>query len=229
MVELVDTLVLGTSAARREGSSPFIRTKFEFMKKPLHLIYIPGVGDQNVDRQQTAVNTWSWYGITAEICQMNWGDKGSWQPKLDKLLATIDKAVADGKQVGLVGISAGAAAAINAYAARKDMIVGVVCIAGKINHPETIGDKYLKNNPALLTSVEACQQALKSLDTDDRKHILSRFAVYDNVVPAKDSKIVGARNRYSPSLWHIPTILTQITVGAPSFIRFLKQQAATGY
>lgn len=27
VVELVDTLVLGTSAARREGSSPFSRTK----------------------------------------------------------------------------------------------------------------------------------------------------------------------------------------------------------
>lgn len=27
VVELVDTLVLGTSAVRREGSSPFIRTK----------------------------------------------------------------------------------------------------------------------------------------------------------------------------------------------------------
>ena len=27
MVELVDTLALGASAARREGSSPFIRTK----------------------------------------------------------------------------------------------------------------------------------------------------------------------------------------------------------
>ncbi len=27
VVELVDTLVLGTSVVRREGSSPFIRTK----------------------------------------------------------------------------------------------------------------------------------------------------------------------------------------------------------
>ena len=32
VVELVDTLALGASAARREGSSPFIRTK----QKPQH-------------------------------------------------------------------------------------------------------------------------------------------------------------------------------------------------
>ena len=30
VVELVDTLVLGTSASRREGSSPFSRTKIDF-------------------------------------------------------------------------------------------------------------------------------------------------------------------------------------------------------
>ena len=29
VVELVDTLALGASAARREGSSPFIRTKLK--------------------------------------------------------------------------------------------------------------------------------------------------------------------------------------------------------
>ena len=33
MVELVDTLVLGTSAVRREGSSPLIRTKNELFGK----------------------------------------------------------------------------------------------------------------------------------------------------------------------------------------------------
>ena len=31
VVELVDTLALGASAARREGSSPFIRTKRNFL------------------------------------------------------------------------------------------------------------------------------------------------------------------------------------------------------
>ncbi len=34
VVELVDTLVLGTSASRREGSSPFSRTKTLLYAKP---------------------------------------------------------------------------------------------------------------------------------------------------------------------------------------------------
>ncbi|MEK7594679.1 MAG: hypothetical protein AAB436_03520 [Patescibacteria group bacterium] len=195
------------------------------MKNQLHIIYITGVGDHNIGGQQKAVNTWSWYGVTTEICQMNWGDKQPWQSKLDKLLATIDKSVQEGKQVALVAVSAGASAAINAFAARKDTVVGVVCIAGKINHPETIGGHYLSQNPALPTSVEACQQALKTLDDNERKRILTRFALYDNVVTTRDSKIHGARNRYVLSILHIPTIATQISLGAPSFIYFLKRLA----
>ena len=35
VVELVDTLVLGTSASRREGSSPFSRTKKLYKNRPL--------------------------------------------------------------------------------------------------------------------------------------------------------------------------------------------------
>ncbi|MEK7599972.1 MAG: hypothetical protein AAB462_02975 [Patescibacteria group bacterium] len=196
----------------------------EFVGKPLHIIYIPGIGDQNVDGQQKAVNTWSWYGVTAEICQMNWGDKLPWQPKLDKLLATIDKSVSEGRSVGLVGVSAGASAAINAFAARKGVITGVVCIAGKINHPETIGDNYLHNNPALLTSVQDCIPSLRLLNASDRKRILSRHGLFDETVPKRDSYVQGARNRYTPSAFHILIIAFEITLGAPSFIHFLKKQ-----
>lgn len=40
VVELVDTLVLGTSAARREGSSPFIRTIALMSSKSLYQVIV---------------------------------------------------------------------------------------------------------------------------------------------------------------------------------------------
>ena len=43
VVELVDTLVLGTSASRREGSSPFIPTNY--YEKQHHVMYVPGILD----------------------------------------------------------------------------------------------------------------------------------------------------------------------------------------
>lgn len=194
------------------------------MPKKLHVIYVPGLGDKKVDGQQRVVDGWRFWGVEPELFQMNWGDKQPWEPKFKRLLARIDKALKEGKTVGLVGVSAGASAVINAYAARKDQIVGVVCISGKINRPTHIAQRYALNNPALVTSAHNCEQALKTLTKLDRRHILSRFAVFDEIVPQIDSYISGARNRISPTIGHSPTIGLQIIFGAPSFLHFLKRQ-----
>jgi pimeloyl-ACP methyl ester carboxylesterase len=194
------------------------------MKKPLHLIYITGLGDRNVTGQRRAVATWHLWGVEAELFQVNWGDKEAWEPKFKRLLARIDALLADDKQVGLVAVSAGATAAINAFAVRKDEVVGVVCIAGKINRPGAIGQRYRQNNPAFLTSAQDCQQALATLNSGDRQRILSRYGLADEMVSTSDSRLPGARNRYVLSAGHFVTIALQITLGAPGFIRFLKRK-----
>lgn len=197
------------------------------MKKPLHLIYITGIGDQNIGRQRKLVNTWRWYGVEFEIFQVLWADGEPWKPKFERLLARIDSLVADGKDVGLVAVSAGASAAINAYAARKNIITGVVLISGKVNKPETIGGRYRSQNPAFVTCANDCPAALATIAAEDRERILSRYAIIDEVVVASHSVIKDARNRISPTIGHLPTIALQISLGAPSFIKFLKRQAAT--
>jgi predicted alpha/beta hydrolase family esterase len=195
------------------------------MAKKLHIIYVPGLGDRKVVAQQRVVSMWSWWGVEPELFQMNWGDKEPWSPKFQRLLARIDELVKEGKPVGLVGASAGASAIINAYAAHKNQLVGIVCIAGKINRPQAIANRYSKNNPAFITSAHDCEQALKTLEPADRRRILSRFAVFDGIVPHVDSRVPGARNRLSPTIGHPTTIAAQITFGAPGFLRFLKRQA----
>jgi pimeloyl-ACP methyl ester carboxylesterase len=194
------------------------------MKRRLHIIYITGLGDHKAEGQRRAVASWRLWGVEAELFQVKWGDKEPWPPKFQRLLKRIDTLVGQDKQVGLVAVSAGASAAINAYSARKDVVAGVVCIAGKINRPQAIGRRYREDNPAFVTSVEDCQKALESLNSSDRRRILSRFAVFDGIVSLKDSRVPGARNHFVPTIGHIPTIAIQITLGAPSFIHFLKQQ-----
>ncbi len=192
------------------------------MKKPLHLIYITGIGDTKVAGQQKAVNTWHWWGVTAELFQVKWADGEAWEIKLKRLLTRVDEALAVGKDVALVGASAGAGAAINGFAARKDVIVGVVCISGKINNPEAIGDSYRRKNPAFVTSAYDCPKSLTNLTAADRGRILSRFGLADELVNKRDSRIPGAHNCMVPTVGHIPSIALQITLGVPSFIRFLK-------
>jgi pimeloyl-ACP methyl ester carboxylesterase len=191
--------------------------------KKLHLIFVPGLGDHMPTVQRWAVRTWSWYGVETELFRMNWADNVTWETKFQHLLQRIDRLSKQGKQVGLVGASAGAAAVINAYAARPDTVSGVICIAGKINHPETIGERYRRQNPSFIACAEATPAALASLGRSERRRIQCRYALFDETVRTVDSIIPGAHNRRVFSFGHALTIGSQLTFGPPSFIRFLKK------
>jgi hypothetical protein len=195
------------------------------MKQPLHVIYVPGIGDHKLTGQDNAVDAWHWWGVTPEMFVMLWKDDQPWKVKFDRLLARVDTLHAEGKQVGLVGVSAGASAVINAYAARKDKIVGCVLIAGKVNHPESIGDFYRRHDPSFVESAYACAQALETLSADDRKRVQSRYALIDGRVARRDSRIQGARNVLVPAIGHTVAIAQQITMNAPFVLRFLKKQS----
>lgn len=195
------------------------------MNKKLYLLYIPGLGDSRVTGQRMAISAWIIWGVQAELFQMRWDDQEPWSSKLRRLLDRIDMLNQEGYKLALVGSSAGASAVINAYAARKDYIVGCVLIAGKVNRPEAIGKRYYLQTPAFVDSVRDCQKALDLLHAVDRQRVLSLYAIADGIVHKSDSRIEGARNRRVPSVGHAFTIATQIFFGAPRFIRFLCREA----
>ncbi|HWB39494.1 MAG TPA: hypothetical protein VG604_04650 [Candidatus Saccharimonadales bacterium] len=197
------------------------------MTKTIHLIYIPGLGDDDPKGQRWAVAHWQKYGVEAELFQMNWADKTTWQTKFSRLLKRIDELDKQGKDIALVGASAGAGAAINAYAARKDKVVGCVLIAGKVMRPEAIGQGYRSKNPSFVESAYAVPTSLAKLAASDRQRILSRYALADETVYKPDSRVPGARNKMVFSIGHAITIGSQIIFGARSFIRFLKKLQET--
>lgn len=156
---------------------------------------------------------------------MRWDDSEAWIDKSQRLSSRIETLTAQGIKVALVGASAGASAVINAYALHTSQLVGCVLLAGKVNHPETIGNSYRRRNPAFVESAYACEKALATLTNQDRTRILSRYGALDEIVPKKDSYIPGASNEIVPTFEHALTIATQIVFGAPHFLRFLKKLA----
>ncbi len=194
-------------------------------QKKLRVLYVPGLGDSRLGAQQLTLFLWRLWDVRAEIVPMHWDTTEAWEAKLERLLTAIDTLEAQGYTVGLVGVSAGASAVINAYALRKAHLVGCVLVAGKVNRPEAIGTHYRQHNPALVTSVEMCVQSLAQLDGADRQRILSRYAVRDLVVAQADSIIPGACNRQAWTIGHAVTIGFQLVFGAPGFLRFLKRMA----
>ena len=197
------------------------------MKNKKHsVIYIPGLGDGNPRGQLALVRTWKWYGVEPHFFQMNWADGEPFAPKFERLLLLIDGQHAKGNKVSLVAASAGAGAAINAFAARKAVVSGVVLIAGWVNFPEDIGQGYRRKNLAFVESAYKVQSSLDTLDFKaDRARIQARHAMFDPVVPQKYSEVIGGHNVTVPSIGHATTIATQLSLGAPAWLRFLKKLA----
>ena len=188
------------------------------------VIYIPGIGDDVKMLQSTLIKRWRLYGVQPLVHEMPWMDKEPFAPKLERLVALIDDLYDKGHTVSLVGASAGAGAAINAFAARKNKVNGVVCIAGKVNNPNSIGDGYRQRSPAFLESALQVQFSLDILDDGDyRKRTMSRYAVFDPVIPREDSIVLGGINKTVPTIGHSATIAEQLLLGAPNYLRWLKQ------
>lgn len=190
------------------------------------VIYIPGMGDDTNGLQSAAIKVWRLYGVQPIMHEMPWMDADSWQSKFERLLALIEKLSTDNNRVSLVGVSAGAGAAINAFAARPDSINKVVCIVGKINNPDDIGPSYRKRSPAFYQSALKVQFSLDKLAAlNRRKDIMSRYAIFDETVRRQDSIVLGGINTTVCSVSHVFTIVEQILFGALIFIRFLKHKS----
>ncbi len=191
--------------------------------KKLHIIYIPGLGDENIGSQRLVLSMWRFLNVDVEIMQMHWSGTMQWDEQLHRLLKRIDELKAQGIPVGLVGVSAGAVAVIQAYALRTDSLVGCVLIAGKVNRPEAIGEQYRRTSPMFVTAAEQSPTALALVKRSARMRILSRYALIDGVVSKADSFVEGAQNQVLFSFGHAYTIATQIIFGAPSIVHFLKR------
>jgi hypothetical protein len=188
------------------------------------VIYVPGLGDKNPKGQRALVNMWRFWGVTPHFVQMYWADGEAFELKLKRITDKIDALHAEGNKIGLVGSSAGAGAAINAFAARKEIVSGVVTICGKINHPEDIGPKYSGPNPAFVGSAFMVQKSLDQLSfKHERKRIQSRYAFIDPLVTTNDSRVTGGKNRMVPTIGHSTTIATQMIFAAPFFLHWLKK------
>jgi pimeloyl-ACP methyl ester carboxylesterase len=190
------------------------------------VIYIPGIGDDVKGLQSTLIKKWRLYGMEPIIHEVPWMDREAFAPKLERLLARIDELVKHGHTVSLVAASAGAGAAINAFAKRPDKVNGVVCIAGKVNNPESIGDGYRQRSPSFIESAQQVQFSLDILDEGNyRPRIMSRYALFDPIIPRDDSIVLGGVNITVPTFGHSVTIAEQLLLGAPNYLRWLKRLA----
>jgi hypothetical protein len=187
------------------------------------VLYIPGIGDSLTTARRLLTLCWYAYGVKPVVHEMNWSDKQPFDIKLKSLLARIDGLVASGHVVSLVGESAGASAAIDAYALRQDVIHRVACICGKLKNPQTIRPQVFQANPAFAESMAALPGSLSGLSRGRLRRIRSIRPLNDASVPVADTIIPGAESFTIPVNGHGPGIVFGDTVFSYKLVPFLKR------
>lgn len=189
----------------------------------LHVIYVPGLGDERPYGQKDIIRSWRIFGLHAHYLALGWAKAEGFETKLQRLLDKIDHLKTAGNDVALVGVSAGASAVINAYAQRPKKIRGVVCIVGKIQNPQTVHPRRFAHDPDFKASLYIVQDSLTKLGAHGRKKIMSIHPIYDQTVPVADTIIPGAVEKLVRTRGHIFTIFYTIIFRSRLIARFFKQ------
>ena len=190
-----------------------------------HIIYVPGIQDDLFHFQSLIVKLWRLFGVRGHCHPLPWAGPGDYATKAAALLARIDDYVAAGHRVSLVGASAGASAVLNAYAARRTAVGGVVYICAKINRPETVSAVTFDENPAFKTALMQLQTNLQTFDTADKSRFYSFYSVKDGTVAHADTRIDGVKEAKLAPLGHGLAIIYCLTFGFPKLLSVLKPVA----
>jgi pimeloyl-ACP methyl ester carboxylesterase len=186
------------------------------------VIYLPGIGDHKPYFQPQLISLWRLFGVKAVYHPVIWRDNEPFEHKLEKITAHIDQLHANGKRVSLVGVSAGATAAFNAYMARPQKVASVVYVCGKLHRPESVGQIYYQKNPAFKESLIKVQSGISNLKAADTKKMLSLHPIYDETVPIQDTVLPSVRSKKMLAYWHIPSIFIGITFYGRTICKFVR-------
>jgi pimeloyl-ACP methyl ester carboxylesterase len=192
------------------------------MRMKHHIIYLPGLGDDK-PFQRLLVGWWRALGVRVQYHYIGWSDPDEpFNAKLQRVLDSIDNLARPDHRVSLIGTSAGASMALNAYNVRRDKIHRVVLVCGKIQHVETVSEDYYRTNPPLRASLERLGGSVESLTANDKAKMLILQPKYDNVVAVEDMLIPGVAVLPMRTSGHAKSIAAAMTIYSPKITQFLK-------
>lgn len=154
---------------------------------------------------------------------MGWDDAEPFADKIEHLLEQIDQLKTEFNKLSLIGVSAGASAALIAYSKRTEKINAVALISGKIQNPQTINPRYFVENPAFKESIFTVQTVSGKLKPEQSKRIMSIHPYRDQTVPVGDTIIDGAVEKRVLGFTHIQGIFYCLVFKGWMIASFLKR------
>ena len=190
------------------------------------IILIPGLGDE-ATYTRFGTRWWKTRGLDVVVFPVGWrdGDK-HFAPKLQRILKLVDEMVKNGDTVSLIGLSAGGSAVLNVFGERKQVIHKVVTIGARNRVGVYRGANSFENrthtSPAFAESIECAETIEKEFNVEDRKKIMTIRPVYDEIVPARTVVIRGAKNVMLPTVEHLNSIISSLTIYSHVIRSFLR-------
>jgi pimeloyl-ACP methyl ester carboxylesterase len=143
------------------------------------------------------------------------------------LLKKIDRE-SKKETIMLLGISAGASLAMNAFMQRLDKVEKMVSLCGRLRRgwsDDKIRKKLQKGtmkHRAFKESVKLLEHGVKDLKRKDKKRIMTISAKFgDELIPIETSKLEGAKNILIPTIEHVLSIFSGMTANFEPIRKFL--------
>lgn len=180
------------------------------MNQRLHIIYLPGFGDNYDTGRRFLLWCWRIFGITTEFVPMCWDSNESYKEKHARVNDAIDRAKK--KRVVIIGESAGGSMAVAIYAQRYNDLFKVMTICGKNSNPASVAPRLYLKHPAFRESMRATESSLKKIDSNMLHRFVPFYPLYDGVIPYDEAVIPGCKVVRLFSSGHFFTIFLALTI-----------------
>lgn len=192
------------------------------------IILINGLGGE-IKPLTLATNSWKKYGFTILVFHVDWKDKKvSFENILNNLVKKIDTLSSEGNTISIIGCSAGASLALNAFLMRTNKIKHAVNICGPVRIDNHTGLKlrsvsWWKNiSPLLIDSLNQLESRLSQSLPNEKSRIMTiRAGFGDELVPPGTVTVPGAENIKIPTIEHTLSIYLALILFKQKIIKFL--------
>ncbi len=179
----------------------------------MRVVIVPGYGDRSDYLERAAQNWGERFGLEPEIVVFGWNGVGkSYDEKWNRFSQTIQEM----GEVAIIGISAGASAAVRALQTHPDLVKKVITICGPVHkslmNPKTLHNEY----PVLEQSLE--RLTLKNLPSE---RVMTLRPLYDNVVDIEAMRIDGAHDKRMLVTHHTFSIVWAMYINANRMAKFI--------
>lgn len=194
--------------------------------KPHILIFTPGLGNSTL-----SYYLFKWHfrnsNLDVRLVKMDWTDGENFEQKLNRLLSAIRRFREEGKQVSLIGISAGGTMAIAAFTESPGIINKVITVSSPIvtdgkEHPML--ERQDRGIPIVKAALTKLHFALPQLTDEQKKRVMTFRPLYDFIVPPACTILEGAINIKMPVVGHTVSIRTPEWKYAKEIVEFINKQ-----